>query len=64
MLLKVMDDGQRVDVPINEGEILISQASVRLDGASQHFAPLSYPAVSDFYATQAMVEACKNLNIE
>ena len=28
---------------INEGDILVSQASVRLDGASQHFAPLSYP---------------------
>ncbi|MBE0353284.1 MULTISPECIES: uridine phosphorylase [Pseudoalteromonas] len=48
---------------INEGDILISQASVRLDGASQHFAPLSYPAVSDFFATQAMVNACDNLAI-
>lgn len=48
---------------INEGEILISQASVRLDGASQHFAPLNFPAVSDFYATQAMVNACENLSI-
>ncbi|WP_076919674.1 MULTISPECIES: uridine phosphorylase [unclassified Pseudoalteromonas] len=49
---------------INEGDILISQASVRLDGASQHFAPLCYPAVSDFFATQAMVKACENLNID
>ncbi|HAU05186.1 MAG TPA: uridine phosphorylase, partial [Pseudoalteromonas shioyasakiensis] len=48
---------------INEGDILISQASVRLDGASQHFAPLSYPAVSDFFATQAMVNACDKLGI-
>jgi len=49
---------------INEGDILISQASVRLDGASQHFAPLNYPAASDFFATQAMVNACNNLNID
>ncbi|ATC97024.1 uridine phosphorylase [Pseudoalteromonas tunicata] len=48
---------------INEGDILISQASVRLDGASQHFAPLSFPAVSDFFTTQAMVKACESLNI-
>lgn len=48
---------------INEGDILISQASVRLDGASQHFAPLAYPAVSDFFATQAMVKACDTLSI-
>ncbi|WOC28699.1 uridine phosphorylase [Pseudoalteromonas sp. N1230-9] len=49
---------------ISEGDILISQASVRLDGASQHFAPLSYPAASDFFATQAMVNACNELGIQ
>lgn len=49
---------------INEGDILISQASVRLDGASQHFAPLSYPAASDFFATQAIVNACNELGIQ
>lgn len=48
---------------INEGEVLISHASVRLDGASQHFAPIAYPAVADFYATQAMVQACDNHNL-
>lgn len=46
---------------INEGDLLISHASVRLDGASQHFAPIQYPAVADFFATQAMVNACKEL---
>ncbi|MBQ4810733.1 uridine phosphorylase [Pseudoalteromonas luteoviolacea] len=45
---------------IDEGDILVSTASVRLDGASQHFAPLSYPAVSDFHSTQAMVKACEH----
>jgi uridine phosphorylase len=48
---------------INEGDLLISHASVRLDGASQHFAPLPYPAVADFYATQAMVKACETSGI-
>ncbi|CAH9050723.1 Uridine phosphorylase [Pseudoalteromonas holothuriae] len=48
---------------INEGDVLVSTASVRLDGASQHFAPLSYPAVSDFHCTQAMVNACVELDI-
>ena len=48
---------------INEGDILISNASVRLDGASQHFAPLCYPAVSDFFTTQALVNACDAHNI-
>ncbi len=48
---------------INEGDVLISHASVRLDGASQHFAPLAFPAVADFFATQAMVNACNELNL-
>lgn len=48
---------------INEGELLVSHASVRLDGASQHFAPIPYPAVADFYTTQAMVNACENSGV-
>jgi len=38
--------------------------SVRLDGASLHFAPLEYPAVADFNATTAMVAACRDMDIE
>ncbi len=48
---------------INEGDILISNASVRLDGASGHFAPINFPAVSDFFTTQAMVNACDALEM-
>ena len=42
---------------INVGEIIISTASVRLDGTSQHYAPLAYPAVSDFSLTERLVSA-------
>ena len=48
---------------INEGDILVSTASVRLDGASLHFAPLAYPAVSDFHSTAAMVNACEQTGV-
>ncbi|GLS83452.1 uridine phosphorylase [Paraferrimonas haliotis] len=44
---------------VNVGDLIITQASVRLDGASLHFAPLSYPASADFFATQAMVNAAQ-----
>ena len=33
---------------ISPGELIVTTASVRLDGASQHFAPLEFPAVADF----------------
>ncbi|KAA8997281.1 uridine phosphorylase [Affinibrenneria salicis] len=41
------------------GDILVTTAAVRLDGASQHFAPLEYPAVADFACTCALVDAAR-----
>ena len=49
---------------VTVGDVIVTQASVRLDGASLHFAPLEYPAVADFNATTAMVAACRDANIE
>ncbi|WP_163936788.1 uridine phosphorylase [Paraferrimonas sp. SM1919] len=49
---------------VRPGDMIVSQASVRLDGASLHFAPLEYPAVADFDCTTAMVKACKDLGFE
>lgn len=45
----------QADLPA--GDLVISQAAVRLDGASRHFAPLSYPAASSFECTRALVDA-------
>lgn len=44
---------------INVGDVLVTTASVRLDGASQHFAPIEYPAVADFTCTNALYDAAK-----
>ena len=41
------------------GDVIIDKASVRLDGTSQHYAPLEFPAVASFTVTQALVEAAK-----
>lgn len=46
---------------LNVGDVLVTTAAVRLDGASQHFAPLEYPAVADFACTSALVEAARAL---
>lgn len=42
---------------IEPGEIIVTTAAVRLDGASLHFAPMEYPAVADFECTSALVDA-------
>jgi uridine phosphorylase len=44
---------------INVGDVLVTTASVRLDGASLHFAPMEFPAVADFTCTTALVAAAE-----
>lgn len=48
---------------INVGDVLITTGAVRLDGASQHFAPLEYPAVANFECTNALYAAAKTQGI-
>ncbi|PMG80037.1 uridine phosphorylase [Shewanella sp. 10N.286.51.B7] len=49
---------------VNVGDVIVTQASVRLDGASLHFAPLEFPAAADFNCTTAMVAACCDYGLE
>ncbi|MCC8379226.1 MULTISPECIES: uridine phosphorylase [Xenorhabdus] len=44
---------------INVGDVLVTTAAVRLDGASLHFAPMEFPAVADFECTNALYAAAK-----
>ena len=46
------------------GTLIVTTASVRLDGASRHFAPLEYPAVADFACTTALVAAARADGVE
>jgi len=42
---------------INVGDMIVTTGSVRLDGASLHFAPMEFPAVADFDVATAMKQA-------
>ncbi len=48
---------------INVGDVLVTTGAVRLDGASQHFAPLEFPAVANFECTNALYAASTELGI-
>ncbi len=48
---------------IKAGDVVITTASVRIDGTSEHYAPLGYPAVSDYNVLNALVEAANEVNI-
>jgi len=44
---------------IEPGDVIVTTAAVRLDGASFHFVPAEFPAVADFECTTALVEAAR-----
>lgn len=47
---------------INVGDIIVTTGSVRLDGASLHFAPMEFPAVADYFLTTALFQAATAQN--
>ncbi len=48
---------------IKAGDVVITTASVRIDGTSEHYAPLEYPAVADYSILNALVEAASSVNV-
>ncbi|WP_423820545.1 uridine phosphorylase [Salinisphaera sp. SPP-AMP-43] len=44
---------------IEIGDLVISRAAVRLEGASHHYAPAAYPAVAGFDTTERLVAAAR-----
>ncbi len=49
---------------IKIGDCIITTASVRLDGASTHYAPLEYPAVADFSVVRALMEGAERAGVK
>jgi len=41
------------------GDLVISEGAVRMDGASPHYAPLSYPACAHWEMVGALKKACE-----
>ncbi|MBU1486458.1 uridine phosphorylase [bacterium] len=48
---------------IRIGDVVITSGSVRLDGASTHYAPLEYPAVANYEIINALVEGAKRTGV-
>ncbi len=46
---------------VNIGDIILTTASVRLDGTSRHYAQEVYPAVADFRLTMALLQSAEAL---
>ncbi len=46
---------------IEVGDVIVTSGSVRMDGASLHFAPMEYPAVAHFDCLSALVVSARSL---
>lgn len=46
------------------GDIVIATGAIRMEGTSKEFAPIEYPAVPDFFVTQALLQAVKELHVQ
>ena len=51
-----------IDINVKGGDIVVATGAVRMEGTSKEYAPIEFPAVADLDITNALVEACKNLN--
>ncbi|MEE9614793.1 MAG: uridine phosphorylase [Thermodesulfobacteriota bacterium] len=49
---------------IKTGDVVITTGSVRLDGASTHYAPIEYPAVASHDVTSALVRGAEDAGVK
>ncbi|MBE0426924.1 MAG: uridine phosphorylase [Nitrospirae bacterium] len=49
---------------IKPGDVIITTGSVRLDGASTHYAPIEYPAVAHNEIVNALIEGAKKTKVK
>jgi len=51
-----------IALPVQSGDVVVATGAVRMEGTSREYAPLEWPAVPDFQAASALVQACRNQN--
>ncbi|MDO4941306.1 MAG: uridine phosphorylase [Lachnospiraceae bacterium] len=52
-----------IDLDVKGGDIVVATGAVRMEGTSREYAPIEYPAVADFEVTNALVQACRGLEL-
>ncbi|MGI6337000.1 MAG: uridine phosphorylase [Eubacteriales bacterium] len=50
-----------IALPVHAGDLVVPTAAVRQEGTSREYAPLAYPAASDFTVTRALFDAARAL---
>ena len=50
-----------INLKVQSDDVVIATGAVRMEGTSREYAPIEFPAVSDYEVQSAMVQAAKNL---
>lgn len=53
-----------MDIDVKSDDVVIATGAIRMEGTSKEYAPIEWPAVSNFEITNALVDASKNLKYE
>lgn len=48
---------------VRAGDVIIATGAIRMEGTSREYAPIEFPAVADFDAVCALVQAAENLEL-
>ena len=51
-----------IKLDVQSGDMVIATGAIRMEGTSREYAPIEFPAVSDYVVQEALVQAAKNLN--
>ena len=52
-----------IDLDVKGGDVVVATGAIRMEGTSREYAPIEYPAVADLDVTNALVKACKSLDV-
>ena len=50
-----------IKLEVESGDVVIATGAVRMEGTSREYAPIEWPAVPDYQALTALVQAARNL---
>lgn len=50
-----------MEMKVKGGDIVVATGAIRMEGTSREYAPIEFPAVSDYEVQSALVQAAKNL---
>lgn len=53
-----------MDLEVKGGDVVVATGAIRMEGTSKEYAPIEFPAVADLDVTNALVKACKTLQVD